>query len=396
MPRRSRRHALAICLTLVAGGAPAFAATAGSDLAPAESTRPARASALHVQTVQTGLDIPWDLTFLSPTQYLLTERTGRLWLGSTVAATPLKRVAANLSDLTDTTEVGLLGIVADPAFAANRLFYTCQSHRSPSEMRVVRWRLSASGTQATRVGAPVIAGIPLGPMHAGCRVLVDGGGKLFVTTGDSADGRAPQNLDNLGGKILRVNRDGTIPSDNPYAASVTRKRRYVWNWGHRNPQGLAMRPGTAQMFSAEHGPDRDDEVNRVLRKRNYGWDPVFADGSPGYNQNVPMTNLVKFPNAIPAVWSSGFPTLAPSGIEFTSGRKWGTYDGALLMALLKDTGVLALTLDAAGNVVATAQVPELNDTYGRIRTIRRAPDGSLYVLTSNGGGTDVVLRVTPA
>ena len=197
------------------------------------------------------------------------------------------------------------------------------------------------------------------------RVLVDGGGKLFVTTGDSADGRARRIWTISEARSSRVNRDGTIPSDNPYAASVTRKRRYVWNWGHRNPRAWrdAARDRPDVQRRARSGSRRRGESGSAETELRLG--PGVCRRQSWIQPERPDDESGEISNAIPAVWSSGFPTLAPSGIEFTSGRKWGTY-GALLMALLKDTGVLALTLDAAGNVVATAQVPELNDTYGRI------------------------------
>ena len=370
---------------------PASAPTSASPTA-ADSTR-AEAPTLQVDVLHTGLDIPWEIQFINSTQYLLTERPARIWLGNIDPAIPLKRVAANLSDVWVSKEKGLLGMAVDPAFATNRTFYTCQSHRAASDFRVIRWRLAANGVGATRVGKPLIAGIPTGRMHAGCRVLVAPDKSVYVTTGDAADGLAPQTLTNLGGKILRVNRDGSIPATNPFAGR-TGPIRYVWNWGHRNVQGLAVRPGTSQMFSAEHGPDMDDEVNRVLKASNYGWDPRFADGTPGYNQDVPMTDTIKFPNAVPAIWSSGFPTRATSGMEFVTGPQWGSYTGTLWVALLKDSGVMALSLTPTGTVAAVADVPELAGTHGRLRTIRRAPDGSLYVLTANGGGQDKVLRVT--
>lgn len=371
-------------LGLVTGGSAVFADTGGSS--PGGSARPA----LGVQVVQRNLDIPWDLAFTDSTHYLLTERVGRLWLANTNPAIPRKRVTADFSGVVTLASGGLMGVVVDPGFATNRLFYTCQTNRSPKDVRVVRWRLSADGTSAVRTGAPVLSGIPFGNPHYGCRLLFLPDGSLLVGTGDAVLANGPQDLNSLAGKILRVLPNGSAPSNNPWASATTTKR-FVWNHGHRNVQGLALRPGTSQIFSAEHGPDWDDEINLVLKARNYGWDPK---GPGGYNQDVPMTDLEKFPNAVPAKWTSGASTIAPSGISFVTGSAWGTYSGQLFAALLKDEGVLALALDAAGNVRSTAQVPELNDRFGRLRTVRQAPDGSLYVLTANGS-TDQVLRVTP-
>lgn len=368
--------------------------SSGAPTSAAPPIGPPSAPTLSVTSVASGLSIPWDIAWIDKTRFLLTERPGQLWLGSTTPGTPLRRVNASFADLSPVAPGGLMGLAIDPGFAANRTFYTCQSHKAPNDVRVIRWRLAANGGSARRVGSPLIAGIPFRHSHFGCRLLVMPDGKLLVGTGDGAISTAPQALDNLAGKILRIGRDGSIPADNPWARSPG-LRRYVWNYGHRNVQGLAMRPGTAQVFSAEHGPDYDDEVNLVTKAGNYGWNPVDPAAPGVYEQEVPMTDLAKYPKAIPAVWSSGFPTVATSGLGFVTGTAWGSYAGQALVAELKGSGVLTLGLDAAGRVISTGSIPELDDTYGRLRTLRQAPDGALYALTSNAAGMDQVLRITP-
>jgi glucose/arabinose dehydrogenase len=194
------------------------------------------------------------------------------------------------------------------------------------------------------------------------------------------------------GKVLRVDpASGEGLPDNPFADSDDPATRRIFTFGHRNVQGLALRPDSNQLYSVEHGPDRDDEVNRLQPGANYGWDP--ATGGDGYDESVPMTDE-DIEGAVPAVWSSGSPTLATSGAAFVEGSSWGEYDGALLIGLLKDTGVLALRLDDQGAVVEQFRVPELDDEYGRIREVRQGRDGALYVTTDNGGD-DRLLRVTP-
>ncbi|MCA0178462.1 MAG: PQQ-dependent sugar dehydrogenase [Actinobacteria bacterium] len=392
---RLRWTTTAACALTVLAASAAVPASSADPSSSASSPSWTRAvPALTVETVASGLDIPWDIAWIDSTRFLVTERPGRLWLGSTEPGVTLQRVSAGFADLNLLAPGGLLGLTVDPRFATNRIFYTCQTHKAPNDVRVIRWRLSADRRSAVRVGAPVIAGIPFQHSHFGCRLLIMPDGRMLVGTGDGALPKAPQARDNLAGKILRVGLDGSVPKDNPWATS-TGKRRFVWNYGHRNVQGLALRPGTNQVFNAEHGPDRDDEINLVLKGRNYGWNPVDPSGSGTYYQSVPMTDLVKYPNAVRAAWSSGFPTVATSGLGFVTGPAWGEYAGAAFVAELKGSGVMALTLDAAGAVVASAQVPELDDAYGRIRTVQQAPDGALYVLTSNGGRADVILRVTP-
>ena len=387
---KMRRHpwvAGAIAL-VIAWSAGTVAAAPAAAAAAAPAPPPVR-----VRVITGGLTIPWDIAFMSPTRYLITERSGALRVGSTSGGAS-RVVSADFSDLFVVAESGLLGLALHPQFATNRLFYTCQSHAPAMDNRVVRWRLSVDGSAAVRVGAPVLTGIPLGPIHNGCRLLFGPDAKLWVTTGDAGVGTSPQDLESLGGKVLRINADGSAPADNPWAASPG-DARFVWNIGHRNVQGLARRPGTSQLWTSEHGPDRDDEVNLVRKGRNYGWDPIFGDGSPGYNQRVPMTDLVKFPDAVRAAWTSGIPTIATAGISFVTGARWGSYDGALLVAQLKGAGVMVLTLSPAGAVTSRREFPALNDRFGRLRTVRQGPDGALYVLTANGAGTDTILRVAP-
>ena len=169
------------------------------------------------------------------------------------------------------------------------------------DVRVLRWRLT-SDTTAVSDGAPVVTGIPLSSgRHSGCRLRFGTDGYLYVGTGDAAIGTNPQNLASLGGKVLRVGWDGSIPADNPFVARGG-NARYVFNYGHRNVQGLALRPGTNELWTAEHGTDRDDEVNVVVRGANYGWDPV-----PGYDESTPMTDLTKFPSATTGDVELGLP-----------------------------------------------------------------------------------------
>ena len=184
--------------------------------------------------------------------------------------------------------------------------------------------------------------------------------------------------------------NGAIPADNPFVARGG-NARYVWNYGHRNIQGLAQRPGTNEMWSVEHGTDRDDEVNLVVRGANYGWDPI-----PGYNEATPMTDRVKFPSARVAMWSSGFPTVATSGAAFLTDPRWGAWRGALAVALLKDQGISLMRMNPTPGATRVVQVTPLAQAegFGRIRTIMQGPDGALWFTTSNGTN-DSIVRITP-
>jgi hypothetical protein len=211
-----------------------------------------------------------------------------------------------------------------------------------------------------------------------------------VGTGDAAVGTNPQNLSSLGGKVLRVGWDGSIPADNPFVARGG-NARYVYNYGHRNVQGLASRPGTNELWSVEHGSDRDDEVNLVVRGANYGWDPV-----PGYNEATPMTDLGKFPSARTAMWSSGFPTVATSGAAFLTDARWGAWRGAMAVALLKDQGISLMRMNPTPGPTRVVAVTPLAQAegFGRIRTLMQGPDGALWFTTSNGTN-DSIVRIAP-
>jgi glucose/arabinose dehydrogenase len=342
------------------------------------------APSYRFRTVASNLSIPWDVMWVGNLM-LFDQRAGGIWSQRGSAAP--RRLQIPLPAPYVNSEGGLLGMVADPKASTNKIFYTCQTTKSAHDVRVLRWRLT-SETKAVRVGAPLVTGIPLtSGRHTGCRLRFSARGMLYIGTGDAAETANAQRLSSLGGKVLRVHPDGRIPRTNPFY-SRGGNARYVWNYGHRNVQGLALRPGTTQIYSAEHGTDRDDEVNRVRKGANYGWQP-----GPGYNETRPMTDRARFPKALGAVWSSGYPTVATSGITFLSGSAWGSWNGALAVAQLKGTGIRLIFLDAAGKVTSTRMVGGTS-AYGRIRTVQRGPGGALYFTTSNGSG-DSIVEVTP-
>ena len=340
--------------------------------------------------VASGLDIPWDVAPLPDGKLLVTERAGRLVLidpGGTG-----RTVAADFSDLFARGETGLMGLALDPGFATNRRFYTCQGHRNPQEIQVVAWTL-AGGTnneppRAARVKDPLVSGLPLASgRHGGCQLEFDRTGALVVGTGDAATGSLPQDLTSLGGKILRVDpRTGGPAPGNPFADAANPRTRLVYSYGHRNVQGLSIRPDTGRIWSVEHGPGTDDEVNRIVSGANYGWNPV-----PGYNETVPMTDRAEFPDAVDAAFTTGRPTLALSGGEFLDDPRWGHRRGALAVASLKDQSLRLLYFTANG--AYRSQEILIDGTYGRLRAVEAGPGGWLYVTTSNGNRSDRIIRI---
>ena len=337
---------------------------------------------LLVSTLVSGLTIPWDLAFTPDGTMLFTERSGVL--SSRLTDGTVQTVTAEFGDVFSSGENGLMGIVVDPDFSSNRRFYTCQAHTGP-EIQVIAWTINAAYTTTTRVADPLVGGMPASSFrHGGCRLRFGPQGYLWIATGDAASGTVPQDLTSLGGKVLRVDAStGAGAPANPFASSPL-----IYTYGHRNPQGLALRPGTSQMWSVEHGPSVDDEINLLVAGRNYGWDPL-----PGYNESVSMTDLMKFPGAVEAKWSSGSPTLATSGGIFLEGDQWGVWEGRLALATLQDSKLRLFEFTPEGAFVSQVVVPELNGAFGRLRTPMMGPDGALYVTTSNGGGVDRILRI---
>jgi aldose sugar dehydrogenase len=377
------------------GGTPPAAPGGPPSPAPSSTAPP-----LKVEEAAGGLQHGWDIGFLPDGKVLVTERPARITLlSSGRPGATATRVAADLADVQVRGEGGLMGMVVHPDFASTRRFTTCQTHQAggTGDIRLVTWRLSDDGRAATRE-RDLLTGLPLasGGRHSGCRPTLAADGTLLVGTGDTANGRIPQDLGSLGGKVLRlVLGTGEPAPGNPFLSSANLRERYVWTYGHRNVQGVAVRPGSGQVLTAEHGPTFDDEVNVLRAGANYGWDPSRGGTVDGYDESVPMTDRQRFPDAVEAVWQSGSTTQAVCAATFLSGTQWGGLDGALVVTALKGAKLLVFTLDPAGAVTSVAIPAEFSEAYGRLRAARTGPDGALYVTTSNGDD-DKLLRVTPA
>lgn len=344
-----------------------------------DSNEPPR---LTTEVVAEGLNHPWDVAFLPGGTMLVNERSGKLSARINGELQTLRQI----KDVYDQGEGGLLGLAVDSEFADNRYIYTCYSS-THEDVRVVRWRLDKNN-QNLSDKTPIVTGMPLNPSgrHSGCRVRMDAGNILWVGTGDAAIGTNPQDPNSLGGKILRVTRDGEPAEGNLQPPFDPR----IFSYGHRNTQGLALYEtpqGESAGFSVEHGSSVDDEVNPLV-PGNFGWNPV-----PFYNESVPMTDLEQYPDAIQAVWRSGNPTIAPSGATFITGDQWQAYEGMLAIAVLKGQHLRLQQYDDNGTLLEDKAL--LKDAFGRLRSVVQGPDGALYVTTDNGGGNDKIFTVRP-
>jgi glucose/arabinose dehydrogenase len=358
--------------------------------AVAESRQAKALPRLVVRRQVTGLDHPWDVQPIGQGRLLFTQRdraTLSVWEDGTT-----RRVRFPSRQVWVSGETGLMSLDVDPGFARNGRFYMCQGgFRSGGghDVRVIAWRLNAAATRATRIRT-LIDGLPASTgRHGGCRVMVSRNGSLLVGTGDAAQGTNPQDLTSLGGKTLRLDRTTGAPwPENPFINARNANKRYVLTYGHRNVQGLAQRQD-GSLWSVEQGSFRDDEVNKLVKGGNYGWNPV-----PGYNENVPMTDRSLPGRQIGPRWRSGRPTLATSGASFVNGASWRGLDGTLAVAALKASRIVFLEFDRSGDL-ASARSPRALRQFGRLRSVTATRNGSLLITTDNGGGEDAILRVSP-
>jgi glucose/arabinose dehydrogenase len=332
---------------------------------------------LVTTVIRSGLAIPWDLAFAPDGRMFVTERVGNILIYASAAPNAVQ--LANVfpvANVNASGESGLMSIELDPSFAANNLVYICASVTDGGQWlnQVLRYRMN--GNTPVFDGYVIRSGMRANSNHDGCRIRFGPDGKLWVTMGDAGNTANGQNPNVLNGKVLRVNSDGSIPADNPILPGAA-ARTAVYTMGNRNPQGLTFEPGTGRAIEIEHGDDTDDEINILRAGANYGY-PVCRG---------PCSD----PRFVNPAWTSGNVTLATSGADFARGVQWGAYDGSLFVATLKESDLRRFTLTGA---VATQRDIFFNGTYGRIRTARQGPDGSLYLTTSNGSG-DWVIRITP-
>jgi glucose/arabinose dehydrogenase len=346
---------------------------------------PAAAAAPRLSTavIQGGLVHPWDVAFTPDGRMLVTERPGRIrvyasrWRNARLLST--KRV----DNVRAEGEAGVMGI-ATKRKGDTMFVFVCASRTTQAGWRnqVLRYRLGKGG--GLRFDRLVLGGMHANTHHNGCAVQIGPDGKVWVSMGDAGDLSLPQNRRSRNGKILRVNLNGSVPSDNPFAGSP------VYALGLRNPQGIAFAPGTGRAYSIEHGPDVHDEINRLRPGRNYGW-PCWT----GRSTRGPRTSgCGSASDYSPPAWSSGTGgTLATSNGVFLTGRKWAAWRRNLLVATLKEQDLRRFESNDTGSRVYP-RTPALFDTrWGRLRSVVRPGDNAVYVTTSNGDGNDRVIRI---
>ena len=368
-----------ISITLACGQPPP-----GQGAGEKESTS-AREVSFQVETVVTGLQVPWSMVWAPDRRMFFTERPGRVRVvvNGQLRSQPL----IVLSDVEPTGESGLMSLALHPQFANNHFLYLSYAYKGDDQLvRVVRYRETETGLTDRKV---IIENIPAAQFHAGCRLGFGPDAKLYITTGDATERGLAQRLDSLAGKTLRLNDDGTVPTDNPFVGQQN-ARPEIWSYGHRNAQGMDWQPGTNLMFQTEHGPSGfdgpggGDEVNIVEPGKNYGW-PLIHHKETRAGLESPLLEYT--------------PAVAPASGMFYRGSSFPQFKGNFFFGCLKGERIIRVVLDGRRVI---SQEGLLQEKYGRIREVAEGPEGAIYFSTSNQDGRgkptrddDRIIRLVP-
>ena len=344
-------------------------------------------TALRVTTLVSGLDTPWDLAW-GPDGYIwVTERKGTI---SRVDITTGQVTVVGQVGVVERSESGLMGMAFHPNFEAQPFVYLAHSYPVGGgiQNRLIRMRYDGTSLGDEEV---LLDNIPGARNHDGSRLAIGPDSLLYMTTGDAQIVALAQDLNSLAGKVLRLALDGQPAPDNPFGTAV-------YSYGHRNPQGLVFHPVTRLLYSTEHGPQDNDEVNQILAGRNYGWPDVrgFCDNDVlSTEQAFCLANNVAEPLA---VWT---PTIAPSGADIYTADLISAWKGSLLFTTLKGSALVRLRLSEDGSRVVEQEIL-FEGTYGRLRDVLVGSRGEVYLATSNRDGRgnpvaedDRILRIEP-
>lgn len=375
-------------ILLLACALPACHAQPAAEPAAAPQAHVA-AQGVRVATIASGLDHPWAVALLPEGGFLVTERSGSLRRVSDKGdvSPPLQGVPAVLAQ----GQAGLLDVVLAPDFARSRRIYFTFVQPAPGGNAAVTAAHATLGSEGL-ADVQVIYREPdpmPGSGNLGSRLAFDGHGHVFLSQGDRFDRERPQRLDAVQGKLLRLNLDGTMPADNPFA-DAPGVRRIIWSYGHRNIQGLAFDPRTGTLWASEHGPRGGDELNLPRAGKNYGW-PVASNGMD-YSTGRPYPETIG--TSAPGMesphhaWAKS-PGL--SGMAFYTGHPGSPWNDSLFLGALADHDLIRLTLD--GNRIVSEE-RLLTDLGARIRDVRVGADGNVYVLTDESDGK--LLRLQPS
>jgi aldose sugar dehydrogenase len=334
-----------------------------------------------IDIVAENLQVPWAIAFSSDDRIFFTERIGHLRVIENGKLNPEPVTILNVG----TVEGGLLGLALDPNFEQNHFLYLYYTYfEFPLTFnKVVRYTENNNALSEELI---LIDKIPGAIVHDGGRLKFGPDEKLYITTGDATNADSAQDLNSLAGKILRINSDGTIPSDNPFSDSP------IFSYGHRNPQGLDWDPVSGKIVATEHGPSGErgfahDEINVIESGKNYGWPKIIG----GEHDS----------EFIDPILHTGDETWAPSGASFYDSENIPEWKNKYFVATLRGSHLRMLDLNLESNQVVSSE-PLFSGFFGRLRDATLGPDGNLYLLTSNRDGRgapaendDRILKIIP-
>ena len=329
-----------------------------------------------------GIDIPWGMDFISADEVLVTELSGTLYRVSN----GIKTSVTGLPEIYLRGQGGLLDVAIHPDFQNNSLIYLTLS----SSLGIDPGGNTAL-YQATLVGSTLEKVTLLYKatpntkkgQHFGSRIAFDGNGHLYFSVGDRGNrDENPQDISRDGGKIYRLNLDGSIPEDNPFVSNTNAKQA-VYSFGHRNPQGMTVHPSTGAIWVNEHGPQGGDEINEVEKGKNFGW-PVITYGI-NYS-GTPITDKTSNPEMEQPLYY-WVPSIAPSGMAFLTSEIYKGWKGNLFVGSLKFEYLERLVIE--GNTGVKRE--KVLDKIGRVRNVKQGPDGYLYVAVEGIG----IIKIIP-
>ncbi|MGB9098600.1 PQQ-dependent sugar dehydrogenase [Erwinia sp.] len=341
------------------------------------------AAKVSVEQLQQGLDHPWAIAFLPDNQgILVTERSGQLrhWQQGKGLSQPISGVP----NVWAQRQGGLLDVALAPDFTENRHVYLTwtEADESGRAGAVVGYGTLSKDLSSLTDFKTLLHQQPKlsSGANLGARLAFDQAGYLYVTFGDNFQAASAQDLSALTGKIIRLNADGSIPKDNPFAG-MPGARAEIWSYGMRNPQGLAFNPWSKEMWESEHGPRGGDEVNIPRKGQNYGW-PLATWGIDYSGEKVAGSKGGTAPETVqPVFWWKVSPAI--SGMAFYNSTHFPEWKNALFIGALKEKNLIHLTVN--GDKVEEKE-RLLKDRGERIRDVRVGPDGYLYVLTDESDG----------
>ena len=343
------------------------------------------AAGYKIETLAEGLDFPWSIAFLPNGNFLVALRVGEV---RRISATG--EVGEPLTGLPDTyvaSQGGYFDVMLDPDYASNQTIYLSFAHGTAAEngTRIIKGTLHGTAVENIQT-LFTVSPLKDTPVHYGGKMIFLQDGTLMMTTGDGFQYReAAQDRFNLLGKIIRINKDGSVPSDNPYADGSQGDPK-VWSYGHRSPQGLVLDDATGIVYMHEHGAQGGDELNAILPALNYGWPAV----TKGVNYSGAYVSPLTSAPGIEEPLTYWVPSIAPSGLAIYDGAAFPQWQGDLFIGALVDQEVRHLKMES-GKIVSEA--PVFSEINARIRDVRVGPDGFLYILTDSDSGK--VLRVVP-